>query len=139
MLVFHISSKWCFFTGVRVTVSHNRSPWVFKYPRQFWSYCEVILPPSSSWNPFSCFLGTVIRAPTMIAITVIMFHIAQSAGDVEYTDCTFVEGVRLPPLTSILDMTLKNRMLRFQWCWSFGECGVPLHCYSSQVQSGPEW
>ena len=47
-------------------------------------------------------------------------------------------GVRLPP-TSVLDMTLNNLMVRFQQCWSFGECGVRLHCHCSQVHSGPEW
>ena len=38
-------------------------------------------------------------------------------------------GVR--PLTqiSVLDMTLTNLMVRFQWCWSFGECGVLLHSH----------
>ena len=43
------------------------------------------------------------------------------------------------PPTSVLDMTLNNLMVRFQQCWSFGECGVPLHCHRSQVHSGPEW
>ena len=47
-------------------------------------------------------------------------------------------GVRPPP-TSVLDMTLKNLMVRFQPCWSFRECGVPLYCHCSQVHSGPEW
>ena len=47
-------------------------------------------------------------------------------------------GVR-HPLTSVLDMTLNNLMVRLQQCWSFGECGVPLHCHCSQVHSGPEW
>ena len=45
----------------------------------------------------------------------------------------------IPPLTSVLDMTLNNLMVRFQQCWSFGECGVPLHCHHSQVHSGLEW
>ena len=43
------------------------------------------------------------------------------------------------PLTSVLDMTLNNLMVRFQQCWSFGECGVSLHCHRSQVHSGPAW
>ena len=47
-------------------------------------------------------------------------------------------GVRLP-LTSVLIMTVNNLMVRFQQCWSFGECGVPLHCHRSQVHSGSEW
>ena len=33
-------------------------------------------------------------------------------------------------------MTLNNLMVRFQQCWSFGECGVPLYCHCSQVHSG---
>ena len=57
-------------------------------------------------------------------------------GAVEYTDCF---SVRPPPLTSVLDMTLNNLMVRFQQCWSFGECGVPLYCHRSQVHSGLEW
>ena len=28
------------------------------------------------------------------------------------------------------DMTLNNLMVRFQWCWSFGECRVPLSAIS---------
>ena len=47
-------------------------------------------------------------------------------------------GVRPPP-TSVLDMTLNNLMVRFQQCWSFGECGEPFHCHRSQVHSGLEW
>ena len=47
-------------------------------------------------------------------------------------------GVR-PPLTSVMDMALNNLMVRFQQCWSFEECGVPLHCHRSQVHSSPEW
>ena len=47
--------------------------------------------------------------------------------------------VRHPPLTSVLDITLNNLMVRFQQCWSFGECRVPLHCHCSQVHSCPEW
>ena len=65
-------------------------------------------------------------------------RVAQSAGAVEYTDCTSAEGLR-PLLTSVLDMTLNNLMVRFQQCWSFGECGVPLHRHRSLVHSGPEW
>ena len=48
-------------------------------------------------------------------------------------------GVRPLPPMSVLDTTLNNLMVRFQQCWSFGECGVPLHCHRSQVHSGPEW
>ena len=44
-----------------------------------------------------------------------------------------------PPPMSVLYMTLKNLMVRFQQCLSFEECRVPLHCHCSQVHSGPEW
>ena len=47
-------------------------------------------------------------------------------------------GVRPRP-TSVLDMTLNNLMVRFQQCWSFGECGVSFYCHCSQVHSDPEW
>ena len=43
-------------------------------------------------------------------------------------------GVRSPPSTRVLDMTLNNLTERLQF-WSFGECGVSLHCYYSQVHS----
>ena len=66
--------------------------------------------------------------------------LAQSAGAVEYTDCFSAEGLDAPTHpTSVLDMTLKNLMLRFQQCWSFGECGVPLHCHRSKLHTDPEW
>ena len=38
-----------------------------------------------------------------------------------------------------LDRTLNNLMVRFQWCWGFGECRALLHCHCSLVHSGPEW
>ena len=39
-------------------------------------------------------------------------EIAQSAGAVEYTDCISSEGKK--SITSVLDMTLNNLMVRFQ-------------------------
>ena len=64
-------------------------------------------------------------------------NIAQSAGAVEYPDCFSADGQDCP-LTSVLDMTLNNLMVRFQQCWALGECRVPLRCHCSQVHSGPE-
>ena len=40
--------------------------------------------------------------------------LTQSAGAEECTDCFPAEGVRPPPSTSVLDMTLNNLMVRFQ-------------------------
>ena len=36
-------------------------------------------------------------------------------------------------------MTLNNLMVRFQWCWSVGECRASLHWHLSRVHSDPEW
>ena len=47
-------------------------------------------------------------------------------------------GVR-PPTNECPDMTLNNLKVRFQQCWTLGECGVPLSCHRSLVLSGPEW
>ena len=59
---------------------------------------------------------------------------------VEYTDYTTAEGYHPHPRPmSVLDMIQNNLIVRFQRCWSFVECGVPLHCHRSQVHSGPEW
>ena len=49
---------------------------------------------------------------------------AQSAEAVEYTDCTFADGYD-SPTTSVLDMTLKNMMVRLQ-SWSLGLQSIPL-------------
>ena len=45
---------------------------------------------------------------------------------------------REPPPRNVLDKIL-NLILRFQQCWSFGECGVLLHSHHLQVHSGQEW
>ena len=70
-------------------------------------------------------------------------------GETSMHDCPVGWGCRIhrlllcrgirPHPTSVLDMTLHNLMGRFQQCWNFGECGVPIHCHRSQVHSGPEW
>ena len=68
-----------------------------------------------------------------IWITESIFYddIAQSAAPLQ-------RGKTSHPM-SVLDMILNNLMVRFQWCWSFGECKAPLHCYCFQVHSGPAW
>ena len=50
-------------------------------------------------------------------------------------------GLLNMPTASLLcpGMTLNNLMVRFEWCWVFGKCGVPLHCHCSQIHPGPEW
>ena len=40
-------------------------------------------------------------------------------------------GVKTP--MSVLDITLNNLVVRFQWCWGFGKCGIPLHCHCSHL------
>ena len=76
------------------------------------------------FSSFSKFVCEGIRCPVGWGCRIHWLHLGR--------------GVR-PPQTNVLDMTLNNLMVRFQQCWSFGECGVPLHCHRSQVYSGPEW
>ena len=64
---------------------------------------------------------------------------AQSAGAVEYTDCTSAEGYD-PPLSNecpVYDNKQSDGevpvMPELWGMW------VPLHCHHSQVHSGPEW
>ena len=51
-------------------------------------------------------------------------------------DCTSAEGV-IPPQMNVLDIKLKNLVVRFPWSWSFRKCGVPLYCHRSRVHLGP--
>ena len=37
-----------------------------------------------------------------------------------------------PSTTSVLDMTMKNLMVKFKYGWRFGECKVRLHCHRSR-------
>ena len=46
------------------------------------------------------------------------------------TPAASLQRGKTPPM-SVLDMTLNNLMVQFQQCWSFVECGVPLHCHRS--------
>ena len=46
-------------------------------------------------------------------------------------------GVRPSPM-SVLIMILDHLIARLQ-SWSFGKCGVPLHCHYSYVHSDLEW
>ena len=45
---------------------------------------------------------------------------------------------RKTPPKRVLDMTLSNPVVRFQWCWGFGEYRVLFHCHRSHVHSVPE-
>ena len=71
---------------------------------------------SDGFIPFDCPVGWGSRIPQLL----------------------LCRGVKPPP-TNILDITLNNLMVRFQWCWGFGECGALLHCHCSHVHSVPEW
>ena len=76
-----------------------------------------------------------------ILFVVTDWSIAQSAGDVECSDCASADGVKKKKQKkrSDLYMTLNNLMIRLQWSWGFGECGGLLHCDWSQVYIGPEY
>ena len=123
------------------------------------SSSHVFFTPSSKHADHICALG-VLRLIQSIRLSTgksLRYNIYESCGEQLLMNmccshnlcCPVSWGCRIhwlhlyrwvrPPLMSVLDMTLNNLMVRFQQCWSFGECGVPLHCHRSQVHSGPEW
>ena len=61
---------------------------------------------------------------------------AQSDRAVEHAKCISAKGYDPYPWTSVLDMALNSNWLQ---SWSIGECGVPLHCYNSQVHTDSVW
>ena len=87
---------------------------------QFWHlYCVLML----NW---------IIWNNTVLILTLC---IAQLVGAVEYTNCFSAEG-KTPAHES---PGYDNLMVRFQWCWDFGECRAPLHWHCSQAHSDPVW
>ena len=67
--------------------------------------------------------------------------VAQSAGAVEYTDCISAKCYP-PPATSVLYMTLNNRMVRFKKCWALNNAMYPflaLAPRSTLARSGSTW
>ena len=62
--------------------------------------------------------------------------IAQSAGG--YKIHGLLLSRRVKPPNECHGYDTNNLMVRFQYCWSFGESRVPLHCHRSLVHSGPE-
>ena len=107
----------CYYKFFCSLLHHNRHHHHHQHQDVFteWSYLVLSYYPSlSSISPG--------RSPQI------------SPWTVEYTGCFFVERYELK-LNECPAMTLKNRTVSLQYCWNFGECGVPLNCYCSQVQS----
>ena len=85
-----------------------------------------------SFNYHECFCLAIRRLSAYLFIysfNYVTFKLISWVRDrgwwtVEYTDC------KTPP-ASVLDMTLNNLMVRFQWCRSFGECRAPFYCHCS--------
>ena len=95
-------------------------------------------PQCSSYRKGSLLFALDYGRQLYFYLYIAKYSLVQSAGVVEYTDCFSAEGPDTPP-TSVLHMILKNLMVRFQYCWSFGECRVHLHCHRSHVHSGAGW
>ena len=64
-------------------------------------------------------------------------HKAQLARAQEYAKCMSAER-KDPLLTSVLDMTRSNLMVRLQF-WNLGEYGVHPQWHNFQVHSNLEW
>ena len=70
-----------------------------------------------------------VKCPISWGYRIHQFHLCRGVISVFYK--------QTPPI-SVLAMTLNNLMVRVQ-SWSFGWCGLPLHCSFSQFHSDPEW
>ena len=104
----------------------------------------VLLLPllSNTSSFFPTFWGIIpsVRTSHKIQVFVyfLLFHFVVSSLPSRILRLHICWGVRLLPI-SVLNMTLNNLMVRFQLCWSFGECRVSLYCHCFQVHSGLEW
>ena len=106
-------------------------------------FCDTTL--CRAWNGQINRLNSFLRVMISIILncfkimkSIFLITFTQSAGAVEYTDCTSAEGYDPAP-TSTLGITQNNLMVRLQEYWSFGECRVLLHFHWCQVHSSPEW
>ena len=61
--------------------------------------------------------------------------VTQSTGAAKYID-SLCRGIRPPPATIVLDITVNSLMVRFSNTGALGKCGVLLYCHRSQVHSG---
>ena len=89
--------------------------------------------------PTNCLFSSLsLSLPLSLSLTMcvcrlsVIPYLADSAGAGEYTNSISAEGED-PPITSVLDITLKNLMVGFR------KCEVPLHCHYSQVLFDAEW
>ena len=113
----------------------------------WWSSDEYGMPiHCQDYQSFSSWSGVTYKSymyrsnKSIWKLTILLIHESCPVGwGCRIHRLLLCRGVRPPPPTGVLDMTLNNLMVRFQKCWSFGECRVPLHCHRSQVHSGPEW
>ena len=84
------------------------------------------------WFSFSSFIrsGSVLPQEKCSAMTLLSGDPVSWEYRIHWL--CLCRGVRLLEHVSwILHKTIE--------CWSFGECGVPLHCHRSQVHSDLEW
>ena len=95
---------------------------------------ELIL--KKNWNGKRSLIIVVEEVLPVYRDAVGVFYRIQRPYSVEYADCISVDTGKTS-LTIVVHLTLKHLMVRVN-SWSFGECGVALHCHYSQISSDPE-
>ena len=135
-----VNSPLCHFIGDQRTPLHQTHKTTRWLQSSFSSNCNMVFAKLQRTQ-------SLARPTTHAAISI--SQPSHNSISSQYSHCPVGWGCRIHWLhlcrggkttpTSVLDMTLNNLMVRFQQCWSFGECGGPLHCHRSQVHSGPEW
>ena len=121
-----------------------------RFGRTLTNQGQSALIPSSSLKLFFLSLfgrhnkseSTLLAAKTHLSRVLCNGHSSWNPFTEEHAATSFTHrrtSLAVSHTSDVLDMTLNSLMVMFQWCWSFGEYGVPLHCHCSLVHPGPAW
>ena len=134
----YITIFWNLFdiTKVNFTYQASGQKYIAKYshrPIREVSYIWIL-----GWFTFNCLSKKLYSSHESI-----MYDCSWKAKDYEYRLPSRLGLWNTPtaPLNTneYLNMILNNLMGKFQWCWSFGECGALLLWHLTKDHSGPDW
>ena len=119
-------------------------PWMLSCSPEYQTYPSFNYSQSiyNYFQSMQYMLPEVLSAQLILSST----RVSQSACPVSWGCIRYwlllCRGIRPLPTMSVLDMTLNNLMVRFQWCWSFGGCKQPFIAIaprSTLAQNGSTW
>ena len=108
-------------------------PNILRYNKTCWRSMEELIRDVFLLIPLIGFASTSLSATAVWTQGVVWKRPAVADGWLG-----FLQKGTTPAPTSFLHITLNNLMVRFQSCWSFGECGVALHYHRFHAHSSPE-